>query len=182
MPLMTLNVHEAEDAKRFVEGMGFVFDFCLEIEPGQNGDLSPLQYRLEPRDQIEAQRRLRPEALATAPFAQPSHPHDFIACSCGKERFAITPYGEMNLCVSFPIPRYNLRTGTVKDGWRVLQDTVRDAKPNDHDACPSCDLKSFCQQGRADAWLETGDMSVCLPTFKELAARWKAEAVRGPAI
>lgn len=29
-------------------------------------------------------------------------------------RFAITPCGNMNLCGAFPIPQYNLRTGTVR--------------------------------------------------------------------
>ena len=182
IPLMTLNVHEVDAAKAFVEGMGFIFRFFLEIEPGQNGDLRPLQYRLDPQAQIDVLRNLRPDALPAALPASSIVSDEFLTCDCGKDRFAITPYGQMNLCVSFPIPRYDVRTGTIRDGWKVLQDTARNAKPNEHDECPSCDLKTFCYQGRADAWLETGDMSVCLPNFKELAARRKAEATRGPAV
>ena len=76
----------------------------------------------------------------------------------------------MNLCVAFPIPKYDLRKGTVREGWEVLKQTVDQARPNHRYECPSCDLRKYCRQGRSDAWLETGDMSVCLAHFKELAS------------
>jgi radical SAM protein with 4Fe4S-binding SPASM domain len=94
----------------------------------------------------------------------------FIECACGQTRFAVTPYGEMNLCVAFPIPRYNLRTGTVREGWDLLKRTVDEAQPNKRYECPTCEVRPFCAQGRSDAWLETGDMSRCLPHFKEWAS------------
>jgi hypothetical protein len=75
----------------------------------------------------------------------------------------------MNLCVAFPIPKYDLRRGRVKDGWEMLKRTVGCASPNERDECPGCELRPACRQGRNDAWLETGDMSLCLPHFKDLA-------------
>jgi len=93
----------------------------------------------------------------------------FIECACGQTKFAITPYGEMNLCQAFPIPKYDLRRGTVKEGWEVLKQTVDGARPNEHYECPTCDVRAHCRQGRNDAWLATGDMSACLPHYKEFA-------------
>ncbi len=177
IPLLTLNKHEAETAKLFVESMGFPFRFYLEIEPRQDGNQEPLQYNLNAGEKMDILKRLRPEALEKPPFEEKQFSTDFIECACGKEQFAVTPYGKMNFCVSFPTPNYDLRCGTVKEGWQILQKLVREAKPNENYHCPGCDVRSFCQQGRSDAWLETGDMSVCLPRFKEAATLHKTAVI-----
>jgi hypothetical protein len=57
----------------------------------------------------------------------------------------------------------------VREGWEVLKRTVDEAKSNDRYECPTCAVRPRCRQGRSDAWLETGDMSVCLPHYKEFA-------------
>lgn len=167
MPLMTINVHEAEMARTLVESMGFKFEFTCEIEPGQEGNYETLRYRLSPEEQIAIAKKLDPGSLKVPVVLEEND--IFISCSCGKDQFAITPYGEMNLCVSFPIPKYDLRKGSVADGWAVLQKTASNAHLDKDDPCPPCPLKHFCHQGRADAYLETGNMSACLPYFRQWA-------------
>ena len=169
MPVTTINVEEVDACQRLVESHGFKFQYCLEIQPRVDGDTSPLHYRLDPRQKVALDSQKFGERMSAWVQEPCSTEEPFISCSCGKSRFAVTPYGEMNLCVSFPIPKYNLRTGTVRKGWEILKRTVDEAQPNDHDECPTCDVRRFCRQGRADAWLETGDMSRCLPHFKEWA-------------
>ncbi len=168
MPVMAENAEEVTDAKRLVERMGFKFQYCLDINPGSDGDLGPLQHRLTPADKVRLDQAMRAfrDAEDTAACGASG---DFISCLCGRSNFAITPYGEMNLCIAFPTPRYDLRKGTVKEGWAVLKRTVDQAQPNERYECPTCDVRSHCRQGRSDAWLETGDMSVCLPHYKEFA-------------
>jgi radical SAM protein with 4Fe4S-binding SPASM domain len=168
MPVMTGNVEEVPQAKALVEQYGFKFQYCMDIGPKNNGDLAPLQYRLAPADKVrldQAMLGLRDVQDTETCGANGG----FISCLCGRSNFAITPYGEMNLCIAFPMPRYDLRKGTVKEGWEVLKQTVDRAQPNDRYECPTCNVRSHCRQGRSDAWLETGDMSVCLPHFKEFA-------------
>ena len=75
----------------------------------------------------------------------------------------------MNLCTIFPIPKFDLRKGSVREGWDILKRTVDEARPNENYECPSCDVKSHCRQGRADSWLEKKDLSACLPHYKELS-------------
>ena len=168
MPVVVENAEEVTDAKRLVERMGFKFQYCLDINPGSNGDLSPLEHRLTPADKVRLDQTMlgfRDVRDTEACGAS----RDFISCLCGRSSFAITPYGEMNLCIAFAMPRYDLRKGTVKEGWTVLKQTVDRAQPNANDECPTCDVRSHCRQGRSDAWTETGDMSVCLPHYKEFA-------------
>jgi radical SAM protein with 4Fe4S-binding SPASM domain len=168
MPVTTINYLEVAACRALVEGMGFKFQYCFDITPRSDGDLSPLAYRLSPEAKMVLDRTLHPplppileESCWTSP--------NFISCACGHSRFAVTPYGEMNLCVAFPLPKYDLRTGTVKEGWDVLKQTVDQASPSHRYECPSCEARPHCRQGRSDAWLETGDMSSCLPHYKEWA-------------
>lgn len=174
MPVTTVNVSEIAACRSLVESHRMKFQYCLDITPRTNGDLAPLAYRLSPAGKAEVDRRMMEDRLAAwiPDHCSPEQP--FISCACGRSRFAVTPYGEMNLCVGFPTPRYDLRTGSVRDGWEVLKRTVDEAAPSDEDHCPSCDVRRFCRQGRADAWLETGDMSRCLPHFKEWAQQLEA--------
>jgi len=172
MPVMTLNEGEVREAKALAESHGFKFQYCLDIHPRTNGDPSPLAYRLPAYEKVRVKEAFTgfggPDDIMNdeSCFAN----GEFIECACGRTQFAITPYGEMNLCVAFPIPKYDLRKGTVREGWEVLKQTVDQARPNHRYECPSCDLRKYCRQGRSDAWLETGDMSVCLAHFKELAS------------
>ncbi len=168
MPVMTGNAEEVQQARTLVEGYGFKFHYCLDIMPKNNGDLAPLQYRLAPEDKVRLDHAMLGFRDVKATEACGAN-EGFISCLCGRSNFAITPYGEMNLCIAFPMPRYDLRKGTVKEGWEVLKQTVDRAQPNDHYECPPCDVRSRCRQGRSDAWQETGDMSACLPHFKEFA-------------
>jgi radical SAM protein with 4Fe4S-binding SPASM domain len=169
MPVMTDNAHEVQDARALIEGMGIKFQYCLDITPKTNGDTSPLKHRLSPADKMRIDANMAGCREADAATSACAVNGDFISCECGKSRFAITPYGEMNLCVAFPIPKYDLRKGTVREGWEVLKRTVAESRPNDSYECPACDVRARCRQGRNDAWLETGNMSACLPHYKEFA-------------
>jgi radical SAM protein with 4Fe4S-binding SPASM domain len=165
MPVTTINRQEVAACRALVERYGFKFQYCLDLSPRTDGDVSPLRYRLRAEDKC----RIDEGFMAYRP-PQPDEPcSGLINCACGRSRFAVTPYGEMNLCAAFPIPKYDLRRGTVREGWDVLKRTVDEAQPTGRYACPSCDVRRFCRQGAADAWLETGDMNACLPHFKEWA-------------
>ncbi len=169
MPVTTVNQGDLVACRALVENHGFKFQYCLDVTPKTDGDCTPLQYRLSPQEKHRIDHTLLPHLADVSNEDSCSSRSTFISCACGKNRFAITPYGEMNLCVAFPIPKYDLRAGTVRAGWELLKRTVDHAAPNEHDQCPACEGYSYCRQGRSDAWLETGDMSRCLPHFKEWA-------------
>jgi len=169
MPVTTINYGEIQACRQLVESLQMKFQYCLDIMTTITGDGTPLQYRLAPEEKVQIDQEMLPHRWTSAPEGSCSDGQSFIECVCGQSRFAITPYGEMNLCTAFPIPRYNLRTGTVKEGWELLKQTVDQAHPSDRYECPTCEVRSHCRQGRSDAWLETGDMSSCLPHYKEWA-------------
>jgi radical SAM protein with 4Fe4S-binding SPASM domain len=169
MPVTTINCEEIQACRQLVESLNMKFQYCLEIMTGITGDRTPLQYRLAPDVKIQIDQELLHHRWTPTSEESCSGDLSFIECACGQSRFAITPYGEMNLCTAFPIPRYDLRTGTVKEGWEILKQTVDQAHPSQRYECPTCEVRPHCRQGRSDAWLETRDMSSCLPHYKEWA-------------
>lgn len=176
MPVMTLNQHEVQQAKSMVEGWGVRFVYCTEIFPRVDGLQEPLEYRIAPQDvvriddELMGSQRWRAEGGGEKEENCRTHPGLFT-CKCGRSSATVTPYGEMNLCTALPIPKYDLRMGTVTEGWRALVELVDGANVNPGQAyeCPSCTLQGHCRQGPMNAYLETGDLSPCLPYFKELA-------------
>jgi radical SAM protein with 4Fe4S-binding SPASM domain len=169
MPVTTINHSELRACRELVESLHLKFQYCLEIMTSITGDPTPLQYRLAPELKVCIDQELLSYRSVDQSEAPCSTQDRFIECVCGQSRFAITPYGEMNLCTAFPIPRYNLRTGLVKEGWELLKRTVDEARPSHRYECPTCNVRSHCRQGRSDAWLETGDMSACLPHYRQWA-------------
>lgn len=169
MPVTTINCGEIQACRQLVESLHLKFQYCLEIMTTITGDPTPLQYRLAPEEKVRIDQEMLPHRGASASEESCPANQSFIECACGQSRFAITPYGEMNLCTAFPLPRYDLRTGTVKEGWEILKHTVDQAHPSHRYECPTCEVRPHCRQGRSDAWLETGDMSSCLPHYKEWA-------------
>lgn len=174
MPVMTLNAHEVTQAKALVEGWGIKFVYCTEIFPRVDGSLEPLEYRLAPDEVVRVRRELSGYQAWKAEGGGEKEKTcqaqtGFFTCKCGKNGLAVTPYGQMNLCVAFPIPKYDLRAGDVASGWKTLVNLVDSATPSTAYECPTCELQRYCRQGPVNAWLETGDFSPCLSYFKELA-------------
>lgn len=170
MPVTTINRHEIQACRQLVEALHMKFQYCLEIMTTSTGDRTPLHYRLSPEEKVRIDQEMHPQQRTPASEESCSGGQSFLACACGQSRFAITPYGKMNLCTAFPIPRYDLRAGTIQEGWELLKQTADQAQPNHRYECPTCEVRSHCRLGRSDAWLETGDMSACLPHYKEWAA------------
>ena len=129
MPVMTLNRHEVLQAKAMVEGWGIRFVYSTEIHPRADRSPEPLRYRLSPRDVVRVNEQLvgYPEWKAEGGGEKQEScgaekGKGMFSCSCGRNSLAVTPYGEMNLCVALPIPKYDLKTGDVASGWRRLVD------------------------------------------------------------
>ena len=170
MPAMTLNQHEVKQARALVEGWGIKFVYCSEINPRQDGCLEPLRYRISPQEVIQLDQEILGEWQGEGQEEEKCQAGEgLFRCGCGKSSMAVTPYGEMNLCTNFPVPQYNLRTGSVSSGWKALVECIDSALPSPAYECPSCDVRDYCRQGPRDALLERGDFSPCLPYYKELA-------------
>jgi radical SAM protein with 4Fe4S-binding SPASM domain len=168
---ITINKHEVWDMQRFAEEeLGVEFKFDPMINPRIDCSLSPLAVRLSPEevvafDQLDQQRvdewKLFGERHVTgrkAPACStPQAGGDLYECGGGLNSFAIDPYGHMSICVLSQRDKYDLRSGTVREGWEQFLHQVRLKKTTRPTKCTACALKSLCGMCPATGELENGD-------------------------
>ena len=174
MIAMTLNLAEFARIKAFAKNLGVRFQWDYLIHPRIDGSREPLRYRISPQDAIDLELRCQPhlfeEEKNPKKKKEPSFKKNgFFYCDAGKNSLAITPYGEMNLCLEYRFPQYDLRRGTVAQGWKELINYVKSTKPTSTYQCKDCELQEFCQWCPAVGWLEKKDRGACSPYYRELA-------------
>lgn len=162
---LTINKHEIASMKTFAEELGVEFKFDPMINPRIDCSSSPLAVRLTPADivsldlddpeRISEWRRL---AIDCAPVL-PEDPEARLLYECGGgvNSFAIDPYGDMTICVLSHVDRYNVRDGSIRDGWEHFLRGVRSRRISRITKCTRCALKSLCGSCAANAELENGD-------------------------
>lgn len=88
----------------------------------------------------------------------------FAACLKNRRNFHVDPYGKMAFCsfIKDPNLRYDLRKGTVEEGWErfipSLADKVRGTKEY-FEGCGSCKSRKNCRRCPVYSYLEHGDYS-----------------------
>jgi radical SAM protein with 4Fe4S-binding SPASM domain len=162
---LTINKHEVQAMKRFAEELGCEFKFDPMINPRIDCSSSPLAVRLTPEDIValdmeDPKRVAEWRRLATefpVPEPPPGESPGVYDCGGGVNSFAIDPYGDLTICVLSHVDKYNVRDGSVKEGWEQFLLKVRTRKISKYTKCTSCQLKSLCGSCAANSELENGD-------------------------
>lgn len=162
---LTINKHEIRAMERFAEELGCEFKFDPMINPRIDCSSSPLAVRLTPEDVVQLDvtdtkriaewRRLAMEF----PVQDVVEGEDPLLYSCGGgvNSFAIDPYGDMTICVLSHVDKYNVRDGSVREGWEHFLRGVRAKQVTRITKCTTCQLSSLCGSCAANAELENGD-------------------------
>lgn len=162
---LTANVHELWDMKRFAEeelGVPFAFDGLVNAR--LDCSQTPLGVRLEPEQVVALDlgdpRRLEElRALVERNLQLLDGRLDpcLYRCGAGLYSLAIDPWGRMGLCVLAWPGHYDLRRGSVREGWEQFLGEVRRTKATRPSKCRACRLVGVCGMCPAAAELECGD-------------------------
>jgi hypothetical protein len=112
---------------------------------------------------------------------QPDGSPPFAACIGGSREFHVDPYGALSFCcfVKDPAFRYDLRSGTVREGWEVFIPSLADratggeAYPN---GCGSCEERHLCLWCPVYAYLEHGHHDAPVEYLCEVARECRLAA------
>jgi radical SAM protein with 4Fe4S-binding SPASM domain len=161
---LTINKHEIAAMKKFAHDLGVTFKFDAMINPRIDCSSSPLAVRLTPADvvsldldepeRIAEWRRLALECAPEMPKAGETRP--LYECGGGVNTFAIDPYGDMSICVLSHFDKYNVRDGSMREGWEHFLRGIRSKSTTRITKCTACALKSLCGSCAAAAELENG--------------------------
>jgi radical SAM protein with 4Fe4S-binding SPASM domain len=162
---LTINRHELKAMKAFAEELGVEFKFDPMINPRIDCSHSPLAVRLTPADvvaldfedpqRVSEWRRLAIECAP--PLPQDGEARMLYECGGGVNSFAIDPYGDLTICVLSHVDKYNVRDGSVRDGWEQFLLGIRKKRTTRVTKCTRCALKSLCGSCAANGELEAGD-------------------------
>lgn len=159
-----VNKHEVVAMREFAEQeLGCEFKFDSLINPRIDCSRAPLNVRLSPEEVVsldlhwakvadEYKRALEREAMA------PSRNSSTVyICGGGIKSFAIDPYGHMSICVISQKDRYNIREGSVRQGWDHFLLGVRQRARKHLTKCAQCRIRAACSMCPANGELENGD-------------------------
>ena len=159
-----VNCHEVIGMKEFAEQeLGVEFKFDSMINPRIDCSQAPLHVRLSPEEvvaldlywpKVAAEHRQFLEREVQAP---PARSRTIYTCGAGLKAFAIDPYGHMSICVISHQDTYDIRAGSVREGWEKFLLQVRQRERQQISKCQECRITSVCSTCPATGELENGD-------------------------
>jgi len=162
---VSTNYHEIPMMQEIADGLGVEFKFDAMMNPRIDCSASPLEVRLSPAEivalDLDDPKRIAEWRRVATDFAPPPPPPgeagESYSCGGGVNSFAIDPYGNMTICVLSHVDEYNVRDGSVAEGWDTFLRKVRHKKASRVTKCTACALKAFCGACPANSELEAGD-------------------------
>ena len=175
---MTLNKHELDKIKDFVEGLGLHFRLSSTIYPRLNGNLEPCEYRLSPDEIVELE-------FAGSDFDEDDEtclakkdsadglnapPDDrLFRCGCGTVAVHINAWGRLGACTWVNEPRADLDEKSVAEGIAEVFPQIHGAKYQTETLCRSCQVYTLCHKMPSIAWAENGDQEQPVEHFCQTA-------------
>ncbi len=163
---MTINKHELDQIKDFVEGLGLRFQLSSTLYPRLNGDLEPCTYRLSPDEIVELEFTEsdfdeEDEAcpVETSGGQDLESPPDdrLFRCGCGTLGVHINAWGRLGACTWVNEPRANLDEKSVAQGIAEVFPKIRGASYQTDTPCRSCQVYTLCEKMPSIAGAENGD-------------------------
>lgn len=159
---VSVNVHELDAIRQFAEELRVEFKFDAMMNPRIDCSSSPLEVRLTPAEVValdlsDPARAAEWHRLGTFTDPEPEAVPDIYDCGGGVNSFAIDPTGAMTICTLSHQESYDLRKGSVRDGWFQFLHSIRARKATRVTKCTFCSLRSLCGSCAANGELENGD-------------------------
>ena len=163
---VSTNRHEIPGMQRFAQQeLGVTFKFDSMINPRVDCSQSPLDVRLAPEECVAldlADPRRSDEWIEFAGnvrrAVESMPPQDTVyQCGGGVTSFAIDPYGRLSICVLSEAHKYDIRSGSFREGWQGFLHHQRVKPITRPTKCVRCALRAVCGMCPANGELENGD-------------------------
>jgi radical SAM protein with 4Fe4S-binding SPASM domain len=146
--LMDLNILDLQSMKQMAQKLGVSFRFDAQITPRTNGDQTPLQRRVNPKEAIELEFLDDENVENLKKFWDKQKlfpPNDKLyKCGAGLRTFHITSNGILQPCISAQTPSCNLKKTGFLDGWQNELIKISEFTIPKDSSCRDCNLTSLC--------------------------------------
>jgi len=161
------NEDEIEEMQEFTSSLGASHRLDNMLSRRLNGSVEPFKYRgiLEQRKKnyffinTNFFKRII-EQIKNCEFTKKRN-IDLFGCGVGRTQVAITPLGELKMCLMIDYPKINILQTSLKESWRELKKIVDDIQPDESYKCNNCELEKFCKWCPARSWLSNKTFTSC---------------------
>lgn len=171
-----VNCHEILAMREFAEQeLGLEFKFDSQMNPRIDCSQAPLNVRLSPEEvvaldlhwpKVAAEHR----RILGMELKSPIGPRSTVySCGGGFNAFAIDPFGMMSICVISHQETYDIRKGSMREGWEHFLRNVRERKRTRPTKCTACRIRTVCNMCPANGELENGDQESPVEFLCEVA-------------
>lgn len=182
------NQNEIADIKRFAHSLNAFHRLDDTLSRRLDGSEEPYKYRGQEKES-ESQgvrvsrsqsRKICTDKLTDCYFEKPSSKlqvpssSNLFKCGVGLSQAAVTPQGELKLCLMIDEPRYKIISqgnGGLKDGWGRLKEFAASLQPDENYLCDRCKLNPYCKWCPAKSWLYKKDFTSCEPESRRFAKK-----------
>lgn len=182
--VLAKNENEIKEIENFAASLGARHRLDDMLMPCLDGSKEPYRYRGQ-RPEISKKSETQICQLDTTGYGLLTI--DLFKCGVGRSQAAITPLGELKMCLMIDYPRYwiqnteNRKQKTengeqrtdLGEAWERLKGSVAAIKPDKEYKCDKCELRSDCKWCVARSWLYNRRFTSCEPE-----SRRKAELTR----
>jgi len=169
------NESQIDHIQRFASSLGAFHRLDDMLVCCLNGSEEPYKYRktLAINPELSLTNKKEPQELNLATERRITKNPKLFKCGVGINQAAITPSGELKMCVQIDYPKYKILESSLNECWQRLIELVDSLKPDEYFKCDSCQLKAYCKWCPGQSWSRTRTFTSCYPESKK-----RAEAIR----
>jgi radical SAM protein with 4Fe4S-binding SPASM domain len=160
------------EVEEYAKSIGAHYRFDVGIVPRLDSGAEPLETRLDPEDVVALDLSFPERAenlIELAKIARGSGSSRVFNCGGGKQSFSVSPYGKMSICPFTQYSAYDVRNGSVAEGWFDFVPQFRAREACTANPCPTCDQMWLCQRCPAKSYLEVGNEESPIPYWCSVA-------------
>ncbi len=183
--LLKENESEMNQIEEFAASLGALHRLDDMLSVCLNGSEEPFKYRaLRMKD--ERENRIEKSKLSDCQGVESLNCEysfdkqqldgtNLFKCGVGQSQVAITPLGELKMCLMIDWPKYKISTSSktqyedLKKTWKRLKELVSNIKLDEDYQCDKCKLESYCKWCPAKSWLYNRTFTRCDPESRRQA-------------
>ncbi len=94
---------------------------------------------------------------------------ELFQCGAGSMQAAITPAGELKMCLAIDYPKHRILESSFKKAWQGLVELRESIESDNNTKCNNCKLSAYCDWCPAKAWLKNRTFTACSPESRHWA-------------
>lgn len=165
------NASEIKNIQAFAHSLDALYRLDDTLSPRLDGSREPYKYRgvlnadyrennIPPRECFNDEFSINLRAI--------SKKTRLFKCGVGTNQAAITPQGELKVCLMIGYPKYKI-SDNLKERWESLRKIVSAIKPDENYQCNRCKLYAYCNWCPAMGWLYRKSFTLCAPENRKQA-------------